>query len=971
MALELIQNADDAKASSISFDVTDNALIVENNGAFSYCEDLGTSPCPRLAGPDKYACDFHRLTNLASGGKARRSENIGRFGIGFVSTYQLCDHPQIHSTGIKVTLWPEREEFEFAAIPETPGTQFVLPWAMDPNSLLRQELRVSAIQPDDLDQIEADIAHILDGTLLFLNHLKTAELRRNGQLIRSCKLSRDDRSTILLEFSPEDRLEMWLLVKADASEQARTLTSDFPQLEADRRRSDISIAFRLDTDPLERGLFYAFLPTEQLTGLPLHINADFYPEPDRKGIILSGGKHQQRWNEMLIGVAADEIAANLDDLKVSLRANLVWDLLQRAWSINQGELQEWQKSFWAAMESKINEKSELAWTTRSQWAAIGRTILPLKGLSESEKQLVGKLGLEIADDGIVKLAQTVLQVLGTVRLSLKRLADLLESSDVLGHSATKKIPDSLLHSLYEPLWQLIERIAPDLATGRRPADYLNALPILLTTDQRPIAPANAHQSYESMSGAFAALLPELNLISPVISQHTVIRILAPELTLRAVVDCLTGLIQSGDDSQERLGMDGRAAHKLYRAMADLDAREHDQQASQALKDLPIFITGGGFATGHAVNLPGDFSDPIGFANIMDSRALDSTIENFFQQSIGIAKLDIGSYITNVLPFFFEGSVEPETVNKLLTELADHRTILDNDDLVSALGDLPLIPTQDGRWCKPGEAYYRTDALVEVLGDNLSYWVDERRLQATRSIRAFVVQLGLLSRPSGAHLANRILAIAANEPNEPALKECETTFYAACYLFDDWKRNASVELENFVRILSGNPCLPAYGDNANWHCSEDLYAPYRLEAFSSQAPILPFRNLRALKAELLEELNVTNNPETELVVAHLQHCIDTDTKPAKTVYQILNERAAEEESIFQIAALADRTCIYDESRGKFLRPNQLFWTAQNLGDRALKVPNTLAEYRRLFELIGVKDTPTAFDTSRSQWTLLKS
>ena len=32
MALELIQNADDAKASSISFDITDDALVVDNNG---------------------------------------------------------------------------------------------------------------------------------------------------------------------------------------------------------------------------------------------------------------------------------------------------------------------------------------------------------------------------------------------------------------------------------------------------------------------------------------------------------------------------------------------------------------------------------------------------------------------------------------------------------------------------------------------------------------------------------------------------------------------------------------------------------------------------------------------------------------------------------------------------------------------------------------------------------------------------
>jgi len=37
MALELIQNADDAKADEISFRISDEGLYVSNNGRFSYC----------------------------------------------------------------------------------------------------------------------------------------------------------------------------------------------------------------------------------------------------------------------------------------------------------------------------------------------------------------------------------------------------------------------------------------------------------------------------------------------------------------------------------------------------------------------------------------------------------------------------------------------------------------------------------------------------------------------------------------------------------------------------------------------------------------------------------------------------------------------------------------------------------------------------------------------------------------------
>ena len=39
-ALELIQNADDARAEEIVFDITDDGLVVRNSGEFTYCGDL-------------------------------------------------------------------------------------------------------------------------------------------------------------------------------------------------------------------------------------------------------------------------------------------------------------------------------------------------------------------------------------------------------------------------------------------------------------------------------------------------------------------------------------------------------------------------------------------------------------------------------------------------------------------------------------------------------------------------------------------------------------------------------------------------------------------------------------------------------------------------------------------------------------------------------------------------------------------
>ena len=109
MALELIQNADDAKAESVVFDITDQGLVVFNSGKFTYCGDLD-GPCAFLA-EGNYKCDYHRITDVGSGGKLTRGEDIGRFGIGFVSTYQVTDHPEIRSAGIKLTLHPEKGQW--------------------------------------------------------------------------------------------------------------------------------------------------------------------------------------------------------------------------------------------------------------------------------------------------------------------------------------------------------------------------------------------------------------------------------------------------------------------------------------------------------------------------------------------------------------------------------------------------------------------------------------------------------------------------------------------------------------------------------------------------------------------------------------------------------------------------------------------------------------------------------------------
>src|SRR5689334_16298491 len=245
MALELIQNADDAKAKEITFDITDSGLWVRNSGSFAYCGDLPAAAC-RLQDSDGFSCDFHRIVDVASGGKLGQSENIGRFGIGFVSAYQITDHPRIQSSEIKLTLKPETGQWDLESCPETPGTEFFLPWASDPNTKARQALGVSHVGPTHIEQLASDIQNVVRRSLLFLRHATKAEVHRHGRLLVGCDLDRCDGTCLTVSFSPGDDVEHGHILRADAEVAASELYSTHPRLGGLRRSAKISIGVRVD-----------------------------------------------------------------------------------------------------------------------------------------------------------------------------------------------------------------------------------------------------------------------------------------------------------------------------------------------------------------------------------------------------------------------------------------------------------------------------------------------------------------------------------------------------------------------------------------------------------------------------------------------------------------------------------------------------------------------------------------------------
>ena len=964
MALELIQNADDAMAEEIVFDITDDGLMVSNSGEFTYCGDLDSIPCAFKA-ETGYGCDYHRIVEVGGGGKLLRSENIGRFGIGFLSVYQVTDHPEIRSSGVKLTLVPEEAAW-FIEEPndELVGTTFVLPWARDPNTAARRGLGVSHVSAAHIDRLAEEFQRVLQQSLLFLRHVRMSEVRRDGTLLQGCDLDRSDESDLIVSFRPGGEAEQWHILRADASVTAERLCTTHPQLASLNRRTEVGIGLRIDPEPLSEGLLYAFLPTEQSSGLPLHINADFFPESDRKAVIFAGHQHEQAWNEMLVEAAAEEIARDPEGLLDMLGHVQLWQILGKAYELNSRPSAV--PACYGHLWERLKATATRAHIVQAQDGSVrrpGEVFLPRSPLTTDQANALLEAGGRLASEEL-RPFQTAMGQLGAPILTLERVVDLLSLELASPVGQATRVDESRLTDFYRPLWSLVndllpESVGPDTVADRA-VQRLRSLPFVVTEDLCTVAIDGSHAARPaSIADRITALLPGLALASRHFLEFPKLGRLVRALDLGTVVFHIRSRLAS-ERVDEVIGVESEALRDFYGLFADLD--DHgavDCAVYETLGGLPIWRSGRGLIKATEALLPGDFTDSTGQAKLLDTSVLSGRARDFVSARLGVPTLTIGSYVETVLPDFFDeaGPVDPAKYESLITELANHPALLDEEGTHRLLGSFPLVPTQVGGWSKATETYHRSEALVKALGDATHLCLDENRLPGAHSVRAFVNGIGILQSATARHLVDRILGIADGyQPTDDAKRASSEAFYVLCENYDQWK--GDVSFHKAVGDLRCTACLPAEGDAEDWHAPGSLYAPYRADAFRSQVPILDFRNTARLKTDLLEALGIAINPPTELVIEHLKHCMELDVGPHVSTYQVLNERARGSDPV--VSTLAGTQCIYVESQGKFVRTNQVYWVAQQLGRYAFTIPESIKSLTPLFKAIGVKDTPECFD-----------
>lgn len=302
---ELLQNADDAKATTARFVLESNRLIFAHNGTRHFSvSDPAREEEDSASG---HLGDINAITSIANSNKTEAS--IGKFGVGFKAVFQYTATPHIYDP-----------EFRFRI------DRFIVPTPIDGDFPRRKKDETLFVFPFDhleknAEEAYGDISDKLKNLsfpLLFLSQLKEIEFEIGntiglyGKSVKKTLTYGDTTAEhICLTQNAGDELydeNLWLFSRVD---------------DCQRR---YSVGFFMNADghlkPVNEPAF-CFFPTKEVTGLNFILHAPFLLTDSREGI-RAGVAHNDKMIQRLSELAADSFE-HLRDIGEEASVRLIGD----------------------------------------------------------------------------------------------------------------------------------------------------------------------------------------------------------------------------------------------------------------------------------------------------------------------------------------------------------------------------------------------------------------------------------------------------------------------------------------------------------------------------------------------------------------------------------------------------------------------------------------------------------------------
>jgi len=261
---ELLQNAEDAGATEVSFTLTPDRLVCEHDGRVFTLEDVKS------------------ITGLHDSTKAQAEDKIGKFGVGFKSVFVYTAAPSIHSG-----------DFAFRIV------QLILPDPIAPAASLAGRTRFEfpfdnpkKPKADAYAEIAAGLKELDEKTLLFLTSLQSVKWRIGAETTGAVRRRKhaDFHFEVLKELGGKTAASSHFLKFDEAvhgfpkQRVALAFTLDFlpgvPRFQQGKPLSE-----QVKIIPAEPGSVAVFFPAvKESSGLRFHLHGPFVPELSRASI---------------------------------------------------------------------------------------------------------------------------------------------------------------------------------------------------------------------------------------------------------------------------------------------------------------------------------------------------------------------------------------------------------------------------------------------------------------------------------------------------------------------------------------------------------------------------------------------------------------------------------------------------------------------------------------------------------------
>lgn len=317
---ELLQNADDAKATTARFVLESNRLIFAHNGTrhFSVSDPVREEEDSASG----HLGDINAITSIANSNKTEAS--IGKFGVGFKAVFQYTSTPHIYDP-----------EFRFRI------DRFIVPTPIDGDFPGRRKDETLFVFPFDHPERKAEEAYgdisdklrNLSFPLLFLSGLKEIEFEFGNVIGLYGK-------NIEKVFTYGDTIAERICLTQNAGDELYDENLWlFSRLDDCRRR--YSVGFFMDSDghlkPVNEPAF-CFFPTKEVTGLNFILHAPFLLTDSREGI-RAGVAHNDKMIQRLSELAADSFE-HLRDIGVETSVRLIEDNIVTIIPVDKGKFSE-------------------------------------------------------------------------------------------------------------------------------------------------------------------------------------------------------------------------------------------------------------------------------------------------------------------------------------------------------------------------------------------------------------------------------------------------------------------------------------------------------------------------------------------------------------------------------------------------------------------------------------------------------